>query len=254
MADDVVDDLMRVVSEALPRREEAKMIKAGPRAGQRSEIDALKAKSQAGHEPKRPKPQSQSEVDVLIRKPPRDASDVLKAKGEGEGASDLERRAASTTVALMKKLAATQGPTRAAKLREHPTRSPANGGTKRGSALRPVADPALVAARTGARAELQRECEVRWWRGHVKSQFLAVETEADGGEATVASSPSFRWRQSAPPREWPAAAAALRALVEALEREGWTIAGRGEEWFAVRFRIELDVDPTRAAAIHEAGT
>jgi hypothetical protein len=67
--------------------------------------------------------------------------------------------------------------------------------------------------------------------------------EADGTKArTVASSPYFHWRQRVPPDESGAAAAALRELAETLEHDGWKPAGRGEEWFAVRFERELVLD------------
>ena len=236
------------------------MLRTRDRAGPASEIDAMKAKPQVAHAAKHSIAGPQAETEVLKRKPPADATDALKAKGEGEGALDKERLAASDTVALKEKLAATRTQKQAAKPREHPARMrPRTGDTRGRSALRPVPDPEIAAALTEpddarGRAVRPQECEVRWWRGYVKSQFSAVATEAGGAEAVVASSPYFRWHKSSPPQESPAAAAALRALVETLEREGWTIAGRGEEWFAVRFRTEFDVDRTGTATVHESGT
>lgn len=258
----VVDDLVRVASAALPRGkpEEATMLRTRDRAGHASEIDAVKAKPRVAHAEKHQVAGPAAEAEVLKRKPPADATDALKAKGEGEGALDKERLAAGDAIALKEKLAATQAQKQAAKPREHPARvRPRKGDTRGRSALRPVPDPEIAAALTEPgdarpRAMRPQECEVRWWRGYVKSQFSAVATDEDGAEASVASSPYFRWRTGSPPQESPAAAAALRALVESLESEGWTVAGRGEEWFAVRFRTELSADRTGPAAVHESGT
>jgi hypothetical protein len=258
----VVDDLVSLVNAAPRRRnaEEAKMLSTRDRAGHASEIDAMKAKPRDAYEAKQPKAGPQAEAEVLKRKPPADTTDALKAKGEGEGTVNKERLAAGDAVALKEKLAAAGEQKQAATPREHLSRArPRTSDTRRRSALRPVPDAAFVAELTEARdarrsGERSQECEVRWWRGYVKSQFTAVATEADGAEATIASSPYFHWHKSSPPQESPSAAAALRALVETLEREGWTVAGRGDEWFAIRFRTELSADHTRPPAAHESGT
>lgn len=97
---------------------------------------------------------------------------------------------------------------------------------KRNAALRPAPDP----------AESARVCEIQRWQGYVKSQFCAV---APNAKTTIGTSPYFRWRRSDLP-ETPAAAAALRVLVESLQRDGWRVDGRGEEWFAVRLRRTHD--------------
>jgi len=91
--------------------------------------------------------------------------------------------------------------------------------------------PAAAAART---------CELRWWRGYVKSRFYAVAIEADGSRATIAQSPDFSWRHGSPPTEIPEAVAALEAVVEAVRRAGWTAAGRGDAWYELRFEARAD--------------
>ena len=80
------------------------------------------------------------------------------------------------------------------------------------------------------------ECEVRWWRGYVNSQFFAVQRDPNGAELTLAASPPFRWRKSEPPPQTPATSSALASLVDSFRRDGWVVAGHGSEWFAVRLR------------------
>jgi hypothetical protein len=235
-----VEDLLRVVSAVTPQRKpvEAKMLDSdGP--GHASEIEALKTKPRVAEAPKHSKagPHAQ-QAEVLKRKPPVDATQALKAKGESEGLLDKERLARSDAVALKEKLASPLEHEPVTKRREYPARTrPRRVVPKRQSALRPVPDPDVEARNQARQARVTgnrpQECEVRWWRGYVQSQFWAVTTDP-GADATVALSPYFRWRKSEPPPETPAAAAALRALVESLEDEGWKVVGRGEDWFAVR--------------------
>jgi hypothetical protein len=238
----VVDELLRVVSAASPQRKPvgAKMLRKTDRPAHASEIEALKTKPRVAEVHKPSKPGPHHEAEVLKRKPPVDATEALKAKRESEGVVDKERLARRDAVALKEKLAAPSEREHAKKRRESParTRPPRRASPKRQWALRPLPDPD-VEARTEARQAARvtgnrlRECEVRWWRGYVKSQFLAVATDA-GADATVALSPFFRWRDSKPPPETPAAAAAFKALVGSLEHEGWQVVGCGEDWFAVR--------------------
>jgi hypothetical protein len=256
-----VDDLARLMN-AIPRRrkpQEAKMLSMRDQPEHASNVGAMKAKPQVAHEAKQSTAGPPAEAEVLKRKPRADATDTLKAKGEGEGAFEKERLAAGDAVALKEKLAAAGEQKQATTPREHLSRArPRTRDTRGRSAVRPVPDAEFVAVVTEARdadgiAERRHECEIRWWRGYVKSQFTAVATKADGAEATVASSPYFRWHKTVPPQESPSAAAALGALVETLEREGWTVAGRGEEWFAFRFRTELGADYTGPPAVNESG-
>ncbi|MGE5689389.1 MAG: hypothetical protein ACM33B_02415 [Pseudomonadota bacterium] len=97
-------------------------------------------------------------------------------------------------------------------------------------------DEAGPPARSQAPAErtVVGTCEIRWWRGYVKSRFCAVSTGADGAEAAIAESPLFAWRQETPPPQTAAAQEALETLVAELDRDGWTVVGRGDAWFALR--------------------
>jgi hypothetical protein len=236
----VVDDLLWVVSAPPPQRKpvEAKMLGKTDRPAHASEIEALKTKPRVAEVHEHSKLGPHREAEVLKRKPPVDATEALKAKRESEGVLDKERLARRDPVALKEKLTSPPEREHAKKRRVYPARTPRRrAGPKRQSALRPLPDPD-VETRTEARqariiGNRSQACEVRWWRGYVKSRFWAVATDA-GADATVASSPFFRWRDSKPPPETPASAAALRALVGSLEHEGWKVVGCGEDWFAVR--------------------
>src|SRR6185503_8010593 len=96
-------------------------------------------------------------------------------------------------------------------------------------AVEPVADDAAVAER-----ELAPACEIVWWRGYVKSQFVAMATASDGRRVEIATSSAFKWRKDEPPPETPEAVQALNALVASLEADGWSLSDRGAEWFALR--------------------
>ena len=75
----------------------------------------------------------------------------------------------------------------------------------------------------------------------MKSQLVAVTTDSTGTETAVASSPYFR-EKGRDRAESPVAAAALHALVESLQREGWRAVGRGDEWFSVKLRTTTNRD------------
>jgi hypothetical protein len=241
----VIDDLLRAVRAAPQQRKpvEANMLRKADRSGHASETEALKAKPRMAEAHKSSKAGPHAEAEVLKRKHPVDGTEALKAKGEGEGALDKERLARSDAVALKEKLASPLNDAHAKKQRESPVRTrPRRVVPKRQSALRPVPDPDVEKWAQAGQARVTgkhpHECEVRWWRGYVQSQFWAVSTDA-GAEATIALSPYFRWRKSTPPPETPASAAALRALVGSLEHEGWRVVGRGEDWFAVRLAMDV---------------
>ena len=78
------------------------------RGGHASETDAMKAKPRLAYEAKPAKsgPEADAETKALKRKPPPDATDALKAKGDTESPLTKERLALSETVALKEKLAA----------------------------------------------------------------------------------------------------------------------------------------------------
>ena len=113
---------------------------------------------------------------------------------------------------------------------------------KRSAVLQPVPRPAesrTPRARSNRRVTAPRSirtCEVHWWRGYVMSEFFVVETTSEGTERTVARSPAFRWRKRDVPTKTPEAVAALSALVTRLQDEGWTLTGRGENWFNAKLQ------------------
>jgi hypothetical protein len=75
-------------------------------------------------------------------------------------------------------------------------------------------------------------CEIRVWHGYVKSQFFAL----NGGDGALASSPLFR-RAGDVPAQSPAVLAAHEELVRQLVESGWEPDGRGDCWYAHRFRL-----------------
>ena len=90
----------------------------------------------------------------------------------------------------------------------------------------PVRDP--------VRASVREECELEWFRGYVKSQFLAVANRP--GDSFVRESPWFAWRGTTPPPQVGRIAAARDDLVEALLRDGWERSGVGEQWYSDRLQ------------------
>jgi hypothetical protein len=249
---DVVGGLLRAASAGVPRQRAAKLGQTpkGPSRTARAEIAVRKPLAEAL---KQPTAEADAEAEVLKRKDSAATLAVkvknkegLTAKSEGGDARTKEQLASTEGVLLKEKLAPKGEPKRSAAPVENglPGRG-AKSRVRRESALRPVpASGAESHARPRAAAgeTRLRECEVEWWRGYVKSAFYAIETSSGGFGSTIASSPFFRWRKSDVPRETPEAAAALRSLVESLEREGWTVAGRRKEWFGVKLRTAIDVE------------
>ena len=247
---DVVGGLLRAASAGVPRQRAAKLGQnpKRPIRAARAEIAVGKPLAEAL---KQPTAEADAEAEVLKRKGSAATLAVkvrnkegLKAKNEGGDARTKEQLASTEGVVLKEKLAPKGEPKRSAAPVENGLRG-AKSRARRESALRPVpASGAESHARTRAAAgeTRVRECEVEWWRGYVRSAFYAIETSSGGFGRTIASSPFFRWRKSDVPRVTPEAAAALRSLVESLEREGWTVAGRRKEWFGVKLRTAIDVD------------
>lgn len=112
--------------------------------------------------------------------------------------------------------------------------------TRSGRPRQPVApEPPLARGRTAA-----ARCRIVWWRGYFKSAFYAVVRTPSGDERVLAESPHFRWSKSDPPPNAPPAVEAHRSLVEALQRDGWSVAGAGEHWFTLE--LECRRRPARA--------
>lgn len=103
-------------------------------------------------------------------------------------------------------------------------------------------EPAQPGARfcpsCGASIETTRDvetCEIVWWQGYVKSEFVAVP--ADGGDVVSERlrSPVFRSKGNKPPLREGTAADAYAALVEILVAEGWEPGSRGRSWYSQTF-------------------
>jgi hypothetical protein len=80
----------------------------------------------------------------------------------------------------------------------------------------------------------EERCAIGWWRGYVRSQFLAWEP-SEAGSKVIAESPPFAWRSNKPPPQTDEAVAAHRQLVAALSDLGWEAVESGPEWFEVEF-------------------
>ena len=160
---------------------------------------------------------AQFDAEVLKRKPAADAQ-ILEAKAKREA------------VVLKEKLATAPEQKQDVGPREQPPLPLPAPGTAQ-------ADPAGEQANVGRLLA----CEVRWLPTQKASQFVAVECGAEGAESTIVASMPFDWRASIPPRESPAAAAALGGLIDVLLSEGWVATGRGEEWFATKFLLPRSV-------------
>lgn len=115
-------------------------------------------------------------------------------------------------------------------------------GTRAKPAGRPEAPGLRARRRARSRAQPSRPeheaCQISFWRGYVKSQFLAV-TERDGKAFAVAASPYFRTRGAIPPEDEPRALGALAVLREELSQRGWELTGHGERWFEGTFARPL---------------
>jgi hypothetical protein len=82
---------------------------------------------------------------------------------------------------------------------------------------------------------LEKRCAINWWRGYVRSQFLASEAGVSAA-MVVAESPPFRWRSSKQPPETEEVVAAHRQLIATLNDLGWEVVGFGPAWFEVEFQ------------------
>ena len=164
-----------------------------------------------------------AEAELLKAKASRDPSPLKEKLVSGQRTAQTVKRAAQTSNAA-----------------EHPAKGRGRGelGTRRSlRRIRPaeLREPEAAARERNGNATAL-ECEVRWWRGYVNSQFFAVQRGVEGPEVILAASPPFRWRRSEPPPQTPATSSALASLVDSFRREGWVVSGHGSEWFAVRLR------------------
>ena len=196
---------------------------------------------------------STNAAELFKHKPATDATTLLKAKERASDARAKEQLTSSERTLLKEKLAATPQHKRAALAEESPRRlrTGRKSRTKHAPVLRTVPEPPAndIPRPSSTRQPglpFTRTCEIRWWRGYVMSEFFVVETTAEGVTAVIAASSRFRWHKRDPPEESPQAVAAFSALIERLEGEGWTVAGRGENWFSAKLQLQRRVEqPTR---------
>lgn len=110
-------------------------------------------------------------------------------------------------------------------------------------------EPQSAAVRAATR-EWQR-CEITWWRGYVKSQFVAHAHNDAGADVRIYTSPMFRWsRKRGPSQLKNRVAHAYHALLVELQNDGWVEVGRSAPWYAARFQRDAQVawvEPTTAA-------
>jgi hypothetical protein len=96
--------------------------------------------------------------------------------------------------------------------------------------------PRTSSLRTITSPQFGREvCRIFYWRGYLKSQFVAV-TERDGKSVALFASPFFRTRGDAPPTDDVRARRAHAVLREELAQEGWQLASLGDAWYEGTFR------------------
>jgi hypothetical protein len=123
--------------------------------------------------------------------------------------------------------------------RSRPARAPGGGGIWQEPERSVAADRPTEPALDPIGAAVREQCEIEWFRGYVKSQFLAVADRPNG--ALVRESPWFAWRATTPPPQQERIAAARDHLVQALLRDGWEWSGVGEQWYSVRLQRTVHV-------------
>lgn len=205
------------------------------------DVDKLKKKARAQSESDE-KRIAEADTATLKRKlTPPPERDVLKAKERRLGEPQKDPPTARKPGRGDESHAGRAHPDPAAQL---PRPTAAESRSRRGLALRPVAEPRTAPVRI-VPVERPPECTIVWWRGYVKSRFLAIGEAEPGDDPVIAASPFFRWRRAEPPPETPAIAQALQALVRSLELRGWAACGRGTRWFSVRMQLTFGEEPVQ---------
>jgi hypothetical protein len=99
----------------------------------------------------------------------------------------------------------------------------------------PARSTARALPRTTVRQNVAATCEVRVFRGYVKSHFYAEVLPSQGQRrAAAAQSPWFRCRGTDPAAPEPEVVAAHDHLLRVLAASGWVRRGRGSEWYSDR--------------------
>ncbi len=224
-----------------------------PGAGRSSrQVEKLKSKTLARSEKERRRI-ADAEAQTLKRKLATEtAGDPLKAKRK-RAVEPPERTPLlpKPSPTAERGTARADGP-KAAQLPLRPT--PAHP-LRREAALRPVGGTEPPPPPRLSPVDLPPACRIIWWRGYVKSRFIAVAEPDHEGDPVIAASPFFRWRRPEPPPETPEIAQALRTLVEGLERRGWRVSRRGRRWFSMHMQLTFGEEPvqTRQFEGPEAG-
>jgi len=78
-------------------------------------------------------------------------------------------------------------------------------------------------------------CEVRLFRGYLKSQFYATVSPEGERAGAVAQSPWFRRWGVDPSAPQPYVVAARDQLLDLLAADGWVLLAQGREWYSDRF-------------------
>lgn len=78
-------------------------------------------------------------------------------------------------------------------------------------------------------------CRIAWRRGRTTSFFSAVAATA-AGEQVIARSPRFHGTDAVLRSDDARARQAHRILLESLERAGWSVSGRGDQWYMLELR------------------
>ena len=245
-------------SGAADDRDRAERAQTAKRALRRDELGTLKAKARAGpgarisRMPKATQLVDRNDVEILkekarrpkgtgaIKAPPAEANPASAAAEQGaERRRDVGASAPPAPVPEEPAAAPAEEPAAA------PAEEPTVASGERSSAV-PAEEPAAALAEAPAAAPAEpppaapdevlgdptaAECRIVWWRGFSTSQFLAVR-----GDGLIASSPFFPSSNAPRPRKTPEAVRALDVLIDMLERDGWSVAERGGEWFSIRLR------------------
>jgi hypothetical protein len=95
--------------------------------------------------------------------------------------------------------------------------------------------PTRTGPSTGVQPNVAATCEVRVFRGYLKSHFYAEVLASPGQRpAAVGQSPWFRCRGSDPAAAEPEIVAAHDHLLSVLVADGWVRLGRGGPWYSDR--------------------
>jgi hypothetical protein len=81
----------------------------------------------------------------------------------------------------------------------------------------------------------EETCRIFWWRGYVKSAFVAATGVPEGAPRVIAQSPLFKWRGNETPDRREDIVAAHQALVDHLIKNRWKPTGVHHDWFEQSF-------------------